>query len=150
MPVADSPPSTKLSPDKHGWPALALEMAVIAAGGALGAGLRHGLAVSINAAQWHPALATALANLVGSFLLGLLTGHLASTETHRLLRPFLAVGVLGSFTTFSALALDNRLLATESGELMAALQLLASIVSGLAAFILGNHLSVAARRSGHQ
>jgi CrcB protein len=116
-------------------------MAVIALGGAVGASLRHAISLAVQIAQWHPAFGAALANLVGSFLLGLLVGVLESAKLHPLLRPFLTIGVFGSFTTFSALALDNRALANESGEALAAIHLAVSIVSGLLAFILGDYLA---------
>ena len=116
-------------------------MAVIALGGSIGASLRHAVSLGIRAAQWHPVLGAALSNVLGSFLLGLLVGFLESEKVHPLLRPFLTIGVFGSFTTFSALALDNRILAGESGEALAAFHMAASIVSGLLAFVLGDHLS---------
>ncbi len=122
-------------------PSFTSELAVIALGGALGASLRHAISAAIRIAHWHPVFGAAFANLLGSFLLGLLVGFLESEKVHPLLRPFLTIGVFGSFTTFSALALDNRVLAAESGETLAAIHLAASIVSGLLAFVLGDALS---------
>lgn len=89
-------------------PPFGAEMAVIALGGAIGSCLRFGVSLGMGAAQLHGALAAGCVNLLGSFLLGLLVGHFESGKAHPLLRPFLSVGVFGSFTTFSALALDNR------------------------------------------
>lgn len=117
------------------------ELLVIALGGALGASLRQAVSLFITSAQWHFVFATAVANLVGSLLLGLFVGYLATGAPHPLLRPFLTIGVFGSFTTFSALAMDNRRLAAESSEITAAIHLGLSIVSGLAAFVLAERLS---------
>ncbi|WUD69773.1 fluoride efflux transporter CrcB [Nocardia sp. NBC_00508] len=84
---------------------------VVAAGGALGALARYGIA------QWLPVhsgrfpWATFLTNVSGCFLIGVLM--VAVTEiwaAHRLLRPFLGVGVLGGFTTFSTYANEIRAL----------------------------------------
>jgi len=116
-------------------------MGVIALGGALGASLRHTVSLAIRFAHWHPVFGAAFANLIGSFLLGLLVGLIESRKVHPLVRPFLTIGVFGAFTTFSALALDNRVLAAESGEALAAIHLAASIISGLLAFMLGDLLS---------
>ena len=66
---------------------------------------------------------------------------LESGKAHPLLRPFLNLGVFGSFTTFSALAWENRVVALQSGEGLAAAHLAGSILSGLAAFALGEFLS---------
>ncbi|MFZ2528738.1 MAG: CrcB family protein [Rhodococcus sp. (in: high G+C Gram-positive bacteria)] len=73
-------------------------VAVVAAGGALGAVVRYGLATAF------PGLWTiAVINVVGSLLLGTLT---AMIGPDRLWRLFLGVGVLGGFTTFSTFAVD--------------------------------------------
>jgi CrcB protein len=124
----------------------AAELAAIAVGGAIGACLRFAVSLVIGTTNLHSALAAGGANVIGSFLLGLIVGHLESGKAHPLLRPFLTVGVFGSFTTFSALALDNRGIAIEAGEVLAAAHLVGSIVLGLAAFALGD--SIAERGRG--
>ena len=118
------------------------ELIVIALGGALGACLRHSVSLVIAAAQLHFVFATAVANVVGSFLLGLFVGYRAPATRHPLIRPFLTIGVFGSFTTFSALAMDNRRLAAESSEITAAVHLGASVLSGLAAFVFAERLGL--------
>lgn len=73
-------------------------LAVVSAGGALGASGRYLLA------QQFPGIWTILLiNVVGSLLLGALAAVLGPD---RLWRLFLGVGVLGGFTTFSAFAVD--------------------------------------------
>lgn len=123
-------------------PSFYSELLVIALGGAFGASLRHAVSLFITSAQWHFIFATAVANLLGSLLLGVFVGYLATGVPHPLLRPFLTIGVFGSFTTFSALAMDNRRLANESSEVTAAIHLGLSIVSGLVAFVLAERISV--------
>lgn len=72
-------------------------LAAAAAGGAVGALLRHAVAVWLPAEPWG--WGTLVANVLGTLLLGLLLRrHLAITAA-----AFLRTGVLGSFTTFSAL-----------------------------------------------
>lgn len=80
----------------------------IAAGGALGALLRHsvhnGSAHIFGAAfPWG----TFAANIFGSFFLGLLVASFALFwDVSQSMKAFLVVGVVGSFTTFSAFSLD--------------------------------------------
>jgi len=133
------------APPKPELPAFGAELAVIALGGAIGASLRFAISLAIRAADLPLTLAAGSVNLIGSFLLGLMIGHLDSARAHRLLRPFLTLGVFGSFTTFSALALDNRTIALEAGEIWAASHLAGSIAMGLAAFVLGNSISERSR-----
>jgi CrcB protein len=88
---------------------------LVAAGGAVGSLGRYGLAQALPAQHGWP-VGTLTANLVGAFLLGVLLEALGrrGPETPGVLRARLALGtgVLGGFTTFSALALETeRLLA---------------------------------------
>jgi CrcB protein len=86
-------------------------LAVIAAGGSLGALARYGLARAWPAVAGGFPWATFVINVTGSFLIGLLM--VAVTEiwvAPRLVRPFLGVGILGGFTTFSTYANDTRAL----------------------------------------
>jgi fluoride exporter len=81
---------------------------LIALGGACGAMLRY---ASINAitphiSTSHHAYATLLVNVVGSFFMGILWAILMEQGATHPARLFLMVGVLGSFTTFSAFSLD--------------------------------------------
>lgn len=117
------------------------EALVIAIGGALGACLRFAIALGMQAANQHGAWATTAANLIGSFLLGVIVARVGSSTAHPLLRPFLVVGVFGSFTTFSALAFDNRLLAGQHGEAIALLHLVGSIAIGIVAFACGTAIA---------
>jgi CrcB protein len=125
-------------------------MAAIAFGGAIGASLRFAISLMIGVTDLPAALSAGAANIIGSFLLGLVVGHLDSGKAHPLLRPFLTVGVFGSFTTFSALALDTREIALEAGEVLAAAQFVASVVLGLTAFALGDSIAERSRRRGRR
>jgi CrcB protein len=86
---------------------------LVAAGGAIGAAMRH--LVNLGALRWlGPGFpwGTLSVNVVGSLAMGLLTGWLTrrvggSSDELRLL---LATGVLGGFTTFSAFSLDVAML----------------------------------------
>jgi CrcB protein len=80
----------------------------IGAGGALGSLARYGLSVAIPHPRGEFPLATLVTNIVGCLLIGVLMGVLTTmADPHRLLRPFLGVGVLGGFTTFSTYVIDT-------------------------------------------
>jgi CrcB protein len=84
---------------------------VIAAGGALGALARWGMAHALPATGF--AWSTVATNVLGCALIGALMALMVDRWSGtRYLRPFLGVGVLGGFTTFSTNQLDiHRLLA---------------------------------------
>lgn len=111
-------------------------MLLATAGGAVGAGARHLVSVLLPAEPGGLPAATLLVNVVGCLLLGLLVARCAE---HPVLRPLLGTGVLGGFTTFSALALQtDRLLADR--PLVALSYLAASTALGLAAVVTGLRL----------
>lgn len=82
---------------------------------------------------WLP-LSTFLINLTGAFLLGFLAVLVQSwvrsaLRADRILQ-FFGVGILGGFTTFSAVALDSFVLLDEGMILPAGIYLLATILLG--------------------
>ncbi len=109
-------------------------------GGAIGALLRYGAGIAVGAFWREPfPLATLLVNIAGSFAMGLLVGWLAKTlpPAQNEIRLFVAVGILGGFTTFSAFSLDAMTL-IERGDLWpAALYILGSVVLSIVALFLG-------------
>jgi CrcB protein len=120
-------------------------LAAVSAGGVLGALARYGVAVA-----WpHPpggfAWSTFAVNVAGSALLGVLMVAVTEVWPHRrLLRPFLGVGVLGGFTTFSTYVVDI----TQAGRPALALAYLAgTLVAALVAVWAGGALAGAAVRA---
>jgi len=77
----------------------------VGAGGALGAILRFGLSrvFSSLALPWG----VFAINVVGSFLLGVVLGQQMKQGLSSSMMYFLATGLLGAFTTFSALSWEN-------------------------------------------
>lgn len=111
---------------------------VIAAGGAIGGGLRYLVNMVVPHGRDGFPWATFTENVLGSFLLGALMVYLLEVwPPNRYLRPFLGVGVLGGFTTFSAYTLDARGLLAEGSYPVAGLYLVGSVAAGLAAAYLG-------------
>ena len=112
-----------------------------AAGGVLGAlgRLAVGLAVPPRPGSWP--WATLTVNLTGCLLIGVLLTVLASrAPEHPWLRPFLATGVLGGYTTFSTFAVDLVQLAESGAWATAVGYLLASVPGGLLAVVAGASL----------
>ena len=81
---------------------------------------------------------TLAVNVAGSLAMGALAALLAfHGEMAQPWRLFLATGVLGGFTTFSAFSLDAALL-FERGQLtLAAVYVLASVIGSIAALFAG-------------
>ncbi len=105
----------------------------------LGAWLRYGqnLVVQRLAGRAFP-WATLSINVVGSFLIGLLSyllGHGAHVSAA--LRTGLIVGGIGTYTTFSTFSLEALLLAEDGQAVRALTYLAASLALGLAAVLLG-------------
>jgi CrcB protein len=87
-------------------------LAVIAAGGALGAVARYLIAVTWPTPVGSFPVSTLAINVLGCAMIGVLMVLITDVwTTQRLLRPFLGTGVLGGFTTFSAYAVDIQRLA---------------------------------------
>ena len=125
------------------WSLLGLVMA----GGALGAGLRHlvGAWLLRHAGDGLP-WGTLAVNLLGSFLAGFVVVWLQERgEGALLLRGFIVVGLLGGFTTYSALMLECLLYAREGrqGQVLAYLAL--SLVAGLLLVWAGARLAAGIR-----
>lgn len=77
-------------------------LAVIAFGGGVGASGRYCLDVLLPTLPGRFPWGTFTVNLTGCFLIGVLMVVITDVwAAHRLVRPFLGVGVLGGFTTFS-------------------------------------------------
>ena len=95
---------------------------LVGLGGALGAMARFGVGQIIGR-LWPMSfpLATLLINLVGSLAMGLFVGLMARwlPTWQSDARLFVAVGILGGFTTFSSFSLDTIVL-IERGEVVAA------------------------------
>ena len=109
-------------------------LAVVALGGALGSLARWGLAVTIPHTTGGVPWSTFLANVVGAFVLGaLMVLVLEVWPPTRLVRPFLGVGVLGGFTTFSTYLLDTQDLLRAGRPGAALLYLFGTLLVGLVA-----------------
>lgn len=111
---------------------------LVAAGGAVGAVLRYLFVLAFPVTPGAFPLTIFFENVTGAFLLGLVMTLVLEHPGWRWeVRPFLATGVLGSFTTFSNVSLDLMLLSAGGNGLLAAVYAGASVLAGLAAALSG-------------
>ena len=109
----------------------------VALGGALGAVGRYLVGLSLKTASGFP-WATMSVNILGSLLMGLVVGWLSRQNGGSdALRLFVAVGILGGFTTFSAFSMDLFTLLERRDIAATVLYLGGSLLGGLVAFIIG-------------
>jgi CrcB protein len=111
---------------------------VVFFGAGLGGLLRHAVnRVTLLTGGGYP-WNTVVVNVVGSFAMGLLAGWWAFRGgSHQTVRLFLATGVLGGFTTFSAFSLDAALLWERGRMAGAMLYITFTVVLALAGLFLG-------------
>lgn len=118
------------------------ELFAVAAGGALGAVLRYLVYVlaGLFLGMGFP-FGTLIVNIVGSFIMGVLVeGSALAWTVGPQLRLFIAVGVLGAFTTFSTFSLDVAVL-YERGRLgLVAGYVLTSVICSVSALFAGMYL----------
>ena len=123
---------------------LGRDLGAVLVGGTIGTGLRLAIDAALPHGDTDFPLPTLAINVVGAFLLGALVARIWASAPSWL-KAGLGAGLLGSFTTFSALAVSLVSLSA-AGEWGAALGYLAlSVVLGLGAAWLG--LSVGGRVS---
>lgn len=117
-------------------------LGVISAGGSLGALARYGLTVAFPHASSAFPWATFTINVAGCLLIGALMAVITETGlVHRLVRPFLGVGVLGGFTTFSTYIVDVQQAVTATAAATGLAYLVATPVAALVAVLVGSHLA---------
>lgn len=115
---------------------------LVALGGALGSVCRYlaGVGAGRLLGPDFP-FGTMIVNIFGSFFMGLFIELLAVRfDGSESLRLFVAVGILGGFTTLSSFSLDSVVLFERGAIAAAAVYVGASIVLSLAALIAGLHL----------
>jgi len=122
-------------------PIRAVDVLLVAVGGAVGAVLRH--LVDVAAPDTLFPWPTLAINVVGAFVLGVLP-VLAVVRRSPRVAATLGPGLLGGFTTVSAWAGQTRDLAAGGHVVVAGAYLALTLAAGLSAAALGQHL---ARRS---
>lgn len=135
-------------PHRSSGPGLA-DVAAVAIGGGLGSVARYLLSVAFPAGDGFPWAIFAV-NVSGCFLLGLLMIYMLEVwPPRRFLRPFVAIGLLGGYTTFSTYAAGVMTLLTGHAVALADAYALSSVLAGLIAVWAGLKIGrVAATRPG--
>lgn len=112
---------------------------LIGAGGALGAMARYllsSLVTQVMGTQFPWGILCV--NLAGCFAMGLVAGAgLQAIPLSDGMKAFLATGILGGFTTFSAFSLDAVQLVERGQSMDAALYVIASVAGSITALIAG-------------
>jgi CrcB protein len=130
------------------------ELLVVAVGGVLGGLARYAISVVVphddhDAWPW----ATFVTNLIGCLVLGVLLVWVdarqpfwvgAHPRRARLVRPLLASGVLGGFTTFSAFSVEAVGMVDAGSAAAAAAYVVCSVLLGIGCVLLGRGLGAAA------
>lgn len=120
-------------------------LAYIAAGGIIGSLGRYALDLLVAgnlplAPQDFP-LSTLAVNLLGCLAIGILAPLLLVRNNWPHARPFLITGILGGFTTFSALAAQSGVMLLDGQAWRVVAYLIVTLVGGLLAVRLGMRLS---------
>jgi CrcB protein len=112
---------------------------IVFLGAGLGGALRHG--ANVAAGRWLGSAfpyGTLAVNVGGGLAMGLMAGWFAHrVDPGQAWRLFLATGLLGGFTTFSAFSLDAVLLYQRGAHDLAALYVIASVGVSIVALMTG-------------
>ena len=113
---------------------------LLAVGGALGSLARWALEEAIlwsgpDSGTWP--WATLTVNVLGALAIGVLLSSRVLEDRPAWWRPMLVTGVLGGFTTFSALALESGLMLEAGDQLQALGYIAVTVVAGLLAVGIG-------------
>lgn len=123
-------------------------LGVVALGGVIGTLARYAVDLAVPAMgvdgpfPWP----TLLVNVIGCILIGALSGVLSVDAWW--VRPFVVTGILGGFTTMSAVALESGDLLSGGSWLLAGAYLGVTLAGGLLGVLLGERLAARARPGG--
>lgn len=111
---------------------------LVAVGGSAGAVMRYLLDRRVQRLSGSDfPYGTLTVNVLGSALLGLLTGLALSGPSEDAIRAAIGVGLCGSLTTYSTFSYDAIRLLTERARLTAVLYVVVTLLAGLTAAGLG-------------
>jgi fluoride exporter len=133
--VNDCSPQTAPFPEpKRRWRQRGRAYAFVALGGAIGALARYGVTAWTIETLGHAALGTLIANVTGAFLLGYFA-TLTGEKVHLPIgvRRFVAIGIIGSYTTFSVLSYQTLQFIEDANLVAAAANAGGSLILGFIA-----------------
>ncbi len=126
-----------------------MTLAYVALGGALGAVARYGISgwVYDRMGETFP-WGTVAVNVLGCLALGAVVRWLQVSAVPPEIRPFLTIGLLGAFTTFSTFSYETVALLQEGQWLRAGLYVGGSVALGLIAMVAGMAVVTTVVRAG--
>lgn len=134
MSNAPASPSHGRHPDR--W----VGLAAVFSGGLIGSAARSGIGMwGASQVEGFPT-EILLVNLLGSFLLGLYLARRERAVTGRGSVQFWAIGVFGSFTTFSAFSADTVTMLDQGRFVATVVYVAASLLGGLALALAGRRI----------
>ncbi len=111
---------------------------IISLGGVIGALARYGLGRAFPATPGQFPWTTFAINVIGCFLIGVLMAIVVHAPwTHPMGRPFLGVGILGGFTTFSTYAVDTVKLGQAGDPGTAIVYLFGTVLAAMVSVYIG-------------
>ncbi|MCB4798919.1 fluoride efflux transporter CrcB [Neotamlana laminarinivorans] len=117
------------------------QLLLVFLGGGAGSVLRFLIGKQFNNTQTGIPYGTFAANILGSFLIGLILGYaLKNNSLSQNQTLLLATGFCGGFTTFSTFAYENHIFLKSGDFLTFAIYTIASFVLGFLAVFLGMFL----------
>ena len=115
---------------------------LVAAGGALGASLRYLTSFFFKFFFYYSFIGTLVINVLGSFLIGLFIYLVQNKNLSQdFIRYFFIVGVLGSYTTFSAFSFETIDLFSNNKLLLSLINIVLSLVLCLIAAYVGLNIN---------
>ena len=118
------------------------QLLLVATGGAVGASLRFTLGNILKFYFLHSFYATLCINVIGSFFIGyLISLGLVKNLSEDFIKYFLIIGVLGSFTTFSAFSYEAIELFSSNKIFLFIIYVTLSIILCIVASFLGIYLN---------
>jgi CrcB protein len=106
-----------------------IHLLLVMAGGAAGSALRYGVSAAMSTVPGMFPWSTILVNIVGSFVLGFVTGTIGTPlELQPSTRMLLGTGLCGGFTTYSAFSVESVLLAEQRAYLLLGTYIICTLV----------------------
>ncbi|MCB0009545.1 MAG: fluoride efflux transporter CrcB [Anaerolineales bacterium] len=118
---------------------------MVGAGGFIGAILRYAISLWLAPLSERVGFpyGTFVANMLGCFLIGFLSGWVLARELSLEMRLLILTGFLGALTTFSTFGYESLALLRGEGVGYGLLNILLQLTVGLGAIWLGGHLAPA-------